>query len=126
MWNANLIGMGYTMKGNKRSFQETLSIITIKDTLYLEVKNINEQPTFFKFTSQTDTSFVCENPENEFPKNTYLLYCLKSKCYYQNDRMVREIISWFRQKKVRALYCTITTRFLGGTPPPPHTFQVTL
>ena len=33
-----------------------------------------------------------------FPK-PYLLYCLKSKCYYQNDRMVREIISWFRQKR---------------------------
>ena len=29
-------------------------------------------------------------------RNTNLLYCLKLKCYYQNDRMDRGIISWFR------------------------------
>lgn len=68
MWNTNLIGMGYTMKGKKRSFQEILSIVKIDDTLHLEVKGVNEKATLFKFTNQTDTSFVCENPKNEFPK----------------------------------------------------------
>ena len=68
MWNTNLVGMGYTMKGKKRSFQEILSILRINDTLHLEVKGINEKPTLFKFTNQTDTSFVCENLQNEFPK----------------------------------------------------------
>lgn len=68
VWNTNLVGMGYTMKGKKRSFQEILSIVKINDTLHLEVKGVNEKPTLFKFTNQTDTSFVCENPKNEFPK----------------------------------------------------------
>lgn len=77
MWNTNLVGMGYTMKGKKRSFQEILSIITINDTLYLEVKGVNETPTLFKFTAQTDTSFVCENPKNEFPKK--IKYILDNK-----------------------------------------------
>ncbi|MGK0412441.1 MAG: hypothetical protein ACJA1B_000637 [Polaribacter sp.] len=79
IWNTNLVGLGYTITGVKRSFQETLAIITIKDTLYLEVKGINEQPTLFKFTEQTDTSFVCENPQNEFPK--------KIKYYLQNKQL---------------------------------------
>jgi hypothetical protein len=79
MWNTNLVGMGYTIKGSKRSFQESLSIITINDTLHLEVKGVNETPTLFKFTSQTDTSFVCENSENEFPK--------KIKYYLENKKL---------------------------------------
>ncbi|WP_405564946.1 DUF6265 family protein [Polaribacter sp. Asnod6-C07] len=77
MWNTNLVGMGYTMKGKTRSFQEILSIITIKDTLYLEVKGVNEKPTLFKFIEQTDTSFVSENPKNEFPKR--IKYILDNK-----------------------------------------------
>ena len=77
MWNTNLVGMGYTIKDKKRSFQEILSIISIKDTLYLEVKGVNEKPTLFKFTNQTDTSFVCENPKNEFPKK--IKYILDNK-----------------------------------------------
>jgi hypothetical protein len=77
MWNTNLVGMGYTMTGKKRSFQETLSILKINDTLYLEVKDIGEKPTLFKFTNQTDTSFVCGNPKNEFPKK--ISYYLENK-----------------------------------------------
>ena len=41
-------------------------------------------PTFFKFTQQTGTSFVCENPKNEFPK--------KIKYYLQNAQL-KAIIS---------------------------------
>ncbi|MBU3010627.1 hypothetical protein KO506_04390 [Polaribacter vadi] len=77
IWNTNLVGMGYTMKGKTRSFQEILSIITIKDTLYLEVKGVNEKPTLFKFIEQTDTSFVSENPKNEFPNR--IKYILDNK-----------------------------------------------
>ena len=77
VWNTNLVGMGYTMEGQKRSFQEILSIISINDTLHLEVKGVNEKPTLFKFTSQTDTSFVCENPQNEFPKK--IKYFIENK-----------------------------------------------
>lgn len=84
MWNTNLVGMGYTITDSKRSFQETLAIVTIKDTLYLEVRGINEQPTLFKFTEQTDSSFVCENPQNEFPK--------KIK-YFLDNKQLKAIIS---------------------------------
>lgn len=77
MWNTNLVGMGYTMKGTKRSFQEILSIVKIDDTLHLEVKGVNENPTLFKFTNQTDSSFVCENPQNEFQKK--IKYFIENK-----------------------------------------------
>ena len=59
-------------------------VVTIKDTLYLEVSGINEQPTLFKFTEQTDSSFVCENPQNEFPK--------KIK-YFLDNKQLKAIIS---------------------------------
>lgn len=45
-----------------------MGIIHLHDTLFLEVKDIYQKPTLFKFTNQTDTSFICENPRNEFPK----------------------------------------------------------
>lgn len=77
MWNTNFVGMGYSMKGQNRSFQEILSVISINDTLHLEVKGVNEKPTLFKFTSQTDSSFVCENPKNEFPKK--IKYFIENK-----------------------------------------------
>ncbi|SDS28341.1 hypothetical protein SAMN05216503_2560 [Polaribacter sp. KT25b] len=83
-WNTNLTGIGYTKQEQKTTFQEILSIVTIKDTLYLKVEDVNKTPTLFKFTEQTDTSFVCENPENEFPK--------KIK-YYIEDKQLKAIIS---------------------------------
>ena len=84
IWHTNFTGMGYTMTGKKRSFQEILSIVEIYDTLYLAVKGVNEKPTLFKFTDQTDTSFVCENPENEFPKKI---------TYYLENNQLKAIIS---------------------------------
>jgi hypothetical protein len=78
-WNTNFKGIGYTKQGQKTSFEEILSIITIKDTLYLKVEGVNETATLFKFTQQTDTSLVCENPKNEFPK--------KIKYYLENEQL---------------------------------------
>lgn len=73
-WNKNLKGLGYTIKEKDTTFKEILSIVSLKDTLFLKVEGVNEQATLFKFTQQTDTSFVCENPKNEFPKKiTYYL-----------------------------------------------------
>ncbi|UAM98672.1 DUF6265 family protein [Polaribacter litorisediminis] len=86
MWNTNLVGMGYTITGVKKSFQEKLAIITMKDALYLEVRGINERPTLFKFTQQTDTSFVCENQKNDFPKKiTYSLQNKQLKAIVSSD-----------------------------------------
>ena len=63
---------------------ETMAIIAIKDTLYLEVSGINEQPTLFKFTEQTDSSFVCENPQNEFPQKIN---------YFLDNKQLKAIVS---------------------------------
>ena len=54
-----------------------MSIINLKDTLYLKVDVVNEKPILFKFMQQTDTSFVCENPKNQFPKK--IKYWLENK-----------------------------------------------
>ena len=66
-WKNDLTGTGYTLSENKKIFEEDLRIIIIKDTLYLEVTGVNQTATLFQFTSQTDSSFVCENPKNKFP-----------------------------------------------------------
>ncbi len=78
-WNSNLKGLGYTLKEKDTTFKEILSIITIKDTLFLKVESVNENPTLFKIKQQTDTSFVCENKKNEFPKMI--------KYYLENDQL---------------------------------------
>lgn len=82
-WSTNLTGMGYTKQGQRRTFQETMAIVTINDTLYLEVKPVSEKTVLFKFTEQTDTSFVSENPQNDFPK--------KIKYYIENKQLKAQI-----------------------------------
>lgn len=76
-WNTNFTGLGITLQEKDTTFKEVLSIVSINDTLNLKVEGVNETPTFFKFTQQTDTSFVAENPENEFP--TKIKYWLENK-----------------------------------------------
>lgn len=83
-WNADFTGIGYTKKGKETTFKEIMSIVFINDTLHLKVEGVNEKPTLFKFTQQTDTSFVCENPKNKFPK--------KIKYYLENN-LLKVIIS---------------------------------
>ena len=84
-WNADLKGFGYTKKGEETIFSEQMEILKIKDTLHLKVSGVNEKPPYFKFTNQTDTSFVCVNPQNEFPK--------KIKYYLDNNQLKAEISS---------------------------------
>lgn len=83
-WKSDLTGMGLTINNGKTVFNEQMSILEINDTLHLKVSNVNETPTYFKFTSQTDTSFVCENPKNEFPKKIH---------YYIENQQLKAIIS---------------------------------
>jgi hypothetical protein len=78
-WHTNLKGLGYTIKEKDTIFKEIVSIVAIKDTLFLKVEGVNENPTLFKFTQQTATSFVCENQKNEFLK--------KIKYYLENDQL---------------------------------------
>ena len=67
-------GLGYTISIDSSIFEpdtvfmEQMRILAINDTLALEITGVNASSTLFKFIDQTDTSFVCVNPENEFPK----------------------------------------------------------
>ena len=76
-WNKDFTGIGYTLKNKDTAFKEILSITTINDTLVLKVEGVNENPTLFKFTSQTDSSFVAENPTHDFP--TKIKYWLENE-----------------------------------------------
>ena len=92
-WNKDLTAIGFTLKKSDTIFKEIMSIVTIKDTLYLKVEGVNEKPTLFKFTQQTDTSFVCENKENEFPKKIYyFLDKQQLKCKISNDEFSIDFI----------------------------------
>ena len=84
IWNADFTGIGFTMQKSDTVFKEILSIVEINDTLALKVEGVNEKPTLFKFTEQTETSFTSENPENEFPK--------KIK-YYKEGSRLKAVIS---------------------------------
>lgn len=83
-WNEDLTGIGFTLKENDTIFKEVMSIVSLKDTLHLKVEGVNEAPTLFKFTKQTDSSFVCENKENEFPKKIH---------YYKDGQQLKCKIS---------------------------------
>ena len=76
IWQDNFTGLGITLKEKDTTFKETLSIVSINDTLTLKVEGVNSIPTLFKFTSQTDTSFVAENPTHDFP--TKIKYWLEN------------------------------------------------
>jgi len=59
------------LKGKNTIFKEILSDNKINDTLFLRVEGVNEKLTLFKFTKQTDSSFVYEQPK----KQIYFLKC---------------------------------------------------
>ncbi len=61
-------GLGYTLEQADTVFKEYLRIFQNDSLSYLEVTGVNESPTLFFFSNQSDSSFVCENRENEFPK----------------------------------------------------------
>ena len=62
-------GSGVNMKGADTAFVEKLKLV-MKDELIFYVADIaeNKGPVYFKFTAITGDSFVCENPQHDFPK----------------------------------------------------------
>lgn len=78
------IGLGFTLKGQDTVFKENMRILKMDGVWNLEVRNVNEYPTYFKFIKQSETSFVCENPDNKFPK--------KIK-YFKDEKKLTAIIS---------------------------------
>ena len=49
-------------------FKENLRLLNKDEEWHLEVTGVNENPTLFLLINNTDTSFICENKLNEFPK----------------------------------------------------------
>ena len=64
-----LKGFGVNFKGNDTTFMEKLLIVVKENQVYY-VGDVpeNQKPVYFKLTEISDTGFVCENPEHDFPK----------------------------------------------------------
>jgi len=62
-------GYGVNLKGADTVLLEKLKIIAKDGSIYY-VADVpeNKQPVLFRFTALTDNSFVCENPQHDFPK----------------------------------------------------------
>jgi hypothetical protein len=62
-------GLGVSMTGADTSFVEKLKIVSKEGELfYVADVPENNRLIYFKLTSFTETGFVCENPEHDFPK----------------------------------------------------------
>ena len=64
-----LRGIGVSMQGKDTTFVEKITIL-IKDNNIYYVADVpeNEKPVYFKLTEISNSGFVCENPEHDFPK----------------------------------------------------------
>jgi hypothetical protein len=62
-------GWGVSMKGNDTSFVEKIKLVVKDDNIYY-VADVpeNKEPVYFKLIEITDNSFICENPQHDFPK----------------------------------------------------------
>jgi len=66
--NSFAIGEGYTMSTNDTIWKESLSIEMVEGYKNLVVKDSKGQKTFFKFVDETNASFKCHSPTNDYPK----------------------------------------------------------
>ena len=62
-------GLGYTMSEGDTTFKENLQLVQRKERWQFEVRGVNPGVTIFPLTDITDSSFICTNFDNEFPKN---------------------------------------------------------
>jgi len=73
---AKLTGEGITMRGKDTIFVEKLSLVLKgNDIYYVAEVSDGKPPVSFKLTHLTDSSFICENPQHDFP--TKIAYTLK-------------------------------------------------
>ena len=72
-WNKYLTALGFTLKEPETIFNKIMSMISIEDIRQLKFESVNDHPNLFKFTQQKDTSFICENQENQFPKTIHYI-----------------------------------------------------
>lgn len=67
--NGYLTGLGVTIQQGDTVFVEKLSIeIKDHDLYYVADVNPNVEPTYFKIFEISETGFVSENPDHDFPK----------------------------------------------------------
>lgn len=64
----NYVGLGFTLENSDTTFKENLKLTKNNGTWTLEVRGVNSDMTPFVIIEQTDSSFVCENSKNDFPK----------------------------------------------------------
>ncbi len=65
----SIIGKGVSLKGKDTIFAENLELRIKDGHIFYVVDGLdNQPPVYFKITQITDDSFVCENPEHDFPK----------------------------------------------------------
>ena len=68
-------GLGFTLVGEDTVFKEILAIVDQSGDLFYDVRGVNPEPTLFKFSKQSLSTFVCVNDSNDFPKRIeYHLY----------------------------------------------------
>ncbi len=70
----NYVGLGCTLENSDTTFKENLKLTKINGTWTLEVRGVNSNMTPFIVIEQTDSSFICQNPTNDFPKNIEYLF----------------------------------------------------
>lgn len=67
--NELYLGMGCTLKDGDTIWKEDIRLRKVEKKWYFEVTGQGEdQATSFILTEINDKSFICKNPENEFPK----------------------------------------------------------
>lgn len=85
-----LLGIGVNMRETDTVFVEKLRII-VKDDYIAYVADVpeNQKLVYFKLTEITETGFVCENPDHDFPKKiSYQLEGNKLKTQISGDGKV--------------------------------------
>jgi hypothetical protein len=93
-----LRGFGVTMQGQDTIFLEKITVLIKEDAIYY-VADVpqNQQPVYFKFAEITESGFVCENPDHDFPKKiSYQLEGDKLKAQISGNG--KAIDYWFERK----------------------------
>ena len=64
-----LLGQGITREGKDTVSTGKIKLV-VKDRhiFYVAMPSENKKPTYFRLTAITEKSFVCENPDHDFPK----------------------------------------------------------
>lgn len=89
------IGMSYTLQGADTIFKENVQLIRARSQWsYNVLLSEADEVVSFVLTQMSDTSFICENTYNEFPKK--ILYQMRGDSLYANVSGGEHVIDyWF-------------------------------